>query len=759
MKKKGMLCGLLLAAVLLTAFFVRALPASLPSVPETAREEYLDENGIPYLTEMDSYFYLRFASEMAETGSPFYYSKRGEDPLIGQRSVRENGQGTPVLLSVLAYGLWRFLSLFAETSLVQTARWMGPVLGSLAAVPAFFYVKRRTNLAGGVTAGLLAGLSLPFVAHTHVGFFDTDMLLGVLPLGFVLLQLRAMQERKILRQAVCGACSGILLGLLSMTWYTFYTYFWLLVLGGALGVVLVMAGTGRCPLRRRLAVARGWVFSVLSALAFVYLFRGRAGIDDLKNVISTLRSVGDSVNVFPFAYQYTGEMQPISLLPAGQGVLSVFSADIGSGTGAMGGLIPCVLLLAALPLALAAALRRRETQETEDRQDALIAALTEAGILFLWLAFGVVLMRSRRRFTEIAVLPEAILAGLAVGFIVRLTKNRQAWIRIPVCAALMAGCCLPTGFGAAALARQALPDVTDSMNDAMICIRETTPEDTAIVSWWDKGYFMQYKARRRAITDGGTSNGAVYYYLGKALLGEDPARMAGIFRMLETSAVSPVDDLVRAGAGQAEAAEYLLRTASLSREEARETEPPVPLTEEQLSGLLDKTHPEKKVPLLLVLSEDMLWKTDAISYYGFWDVNTLSQTETTYCIPGIGSAALSPGKETAFSLKNSSLTVKVRMDPIGLVQASVGRAGETFSPGRTVRWKDGTKFQDLRLSGDGPAVILAENEGRTSVLVCSQNLCDSMLIRLFFGRDRSVPGVTLLNTWESPSVQVWKIEE
>ena len=760
MKRKILLCGLALFLVLLISFVIRALPASLPSVPETLREEYLDEDGIPYLTEMDSYFYLRFAAEMSETGSPFFYNIRDKNPLMGQRSPKENGYGTPILLSALAYGLWRFLSLFGKIPLVQVARWMGPVFGSLAAVPAFLYVKRRTNLAGGVAAGLLAGLSLPFVAHTHAGFSDTDMFLAVLPLGFVLLQLRAMQEQKILRQALCGAGGGILMGLLSMIWDTFYTYFWLLVLGGLLGVLLVMACAGRCPFRRRLTVARGWLFSILPALGFVFLFRGQTGLNALMSVTDVLRSVSGSSNVFPFIYQYTGEMQPLPLLPAGQGILSFFSADIRNGTGAMGGLICCLLAAACIPLAVFLSRRKKDAPDPENNREERIAVLTEAGMLLLWLALGVVLMRSKRRFAEISVLPAAVLAGLAVGLIARLVKDRKIWIRIPVCAALIAGCCLPAGLGAAALARSALPDVTDSMNSAMISIRETTPEDTAIASWWDYGYFMQYKARRRTIADGGTTYGEkVFTFLGKALLSEDPAKMTGILRMLEASSVTGVDDLVRCGASEAEAAEYLLRIVPLSREEARGTEPPVPLTEEQFAALLDKTHPREKVPLMLVLSEDLLRKTDAISYFGFWDVHTLSQAETSYCIPGTGPRTLSPGAETVFSLQDTSLILRIRKDPIGLMQASLEMNGATYRPGRIISWKDGVKTQEMILSEDGLAVVLAEREGRTSVLVCSPNLSGSMLVRLFFCGEKDIPGVTLLSEWNAPAVQVWKVEE
>ena len=110
-------------------------------------------------------------------------------------------------------------------------------------------------------------------------------------------------------------------------------------------------------------------------------------------------------------------------------------------------------------------------------------------------------------------------------------------------------------------------------------------------------------------------------------------------------------------------------------------------------------------------------------------------------------------------MRGTTLVLKVRKDPIGLVQASLELDGETFSPGRICCWKDGEKTQDLVYSGEGPAVVLAEREGRTSALVCSQNLCNSMLIRLLFCQDRTAEGVTLLNTRESPLVQVWEIQE
>ena len=749
MKRKQWGLAAALVLVLAVSFCVRALPAFLPSVSEELRPVLQDEDGDPYLTEMDSYFYARFAREMAEAGAPFQYNRRSEDPLMGQRYTVDSGQGIPVLLSVLAYYVWRFLSLFFNVRVIQVVRWMGPVMGSLAAVPVFFYVRRRTNIWGGITAALLVGLSLPFVSHTHAGFFDTDMLLAIVPLGFLLLELRAMQEKDFLRQLVPGVFSGILLGLLSLIWFAFYTYFWLMVLGGLLGILLIMAAAGRCPFRRRITVVRGWLVSVASALLFVFLFRGQPGMQSLLSVISVFRSVSGSTNVFPFTHQFTGEMQPLALLPDGsaQGILSLFRADLSSGLGCLGGLLPCILALLAFPLAVFFAYRKKETPEKAQRYDSLIALMSEAGILLLWLGFGVVLMRSRRRFTEISALPVALLAGLGVGFAVRLLKPLKAGWRAAAGAVLAAVVCLPMGAGAVRYARTALPSAADSMAAAMDYILETQPEDAAIASWWDYGYFMQYASRRRAITDGGTSSGATYYYLAKALMTDDPAEMAGIFRMLETSALSALSDLERAGIPQAEAAEYLLRIAGMSREEAAKTEPLASFSPEQRTAVLDKTHPREKKPLLLVLSADMLNKTGVFAFYGMWDPAAMKQTEEVYWDAGSASRVLSPGGAAVFEMQKSAALLTAQMNENGYVTATEVSGGNIYDLSRLCVWRNGVKVQDTNLGGSGPAVILAEENGRMSAFTCSPNLCGSMFVRLYVCGDRTVPGMKLLGTW------------
>ena len=770
--------GLALLAVLVLAFAVRAVSFGLPGAPAAVREYYQDETGAPYLSEMDSYFYVRLSREMAEAGKSFLYNQREADPLMGSRPAEPQYQPVPVFLSVLTFWVWRILHAFSEVTVLQVARWMGPVVGSLTAVPAFLYVRQRTNLAGGLAAGLLAGLAIPFVAHTYAGFFDTDMLLGVLPLGAVLAELRAMRERRLGRQVMFAAASGGLLAVLSLVWLTFYTYFWLMALGGFLGLALAAA----CPMgysaRRRGQVLRGWLLCLGFSLLGVFLLRGVTGLQTLGQILSVFGSVSGSSNDFPFAHQYTEEMGAIPYLPdvGSQGVLSLLQGSIDTVLGCLGGVIPCVMAAVFLILGPGKALRRR--QEPAARHDAMIAALLELGMLLLWLAAGVKLSGPSRRFAEIAVLPLTVLAGLGVGELAGLASGRRAWRRTAGAVLAMAAF-LPMGLGALQMTLRVGPSVTDAQQAAMDYIRDTQPQDAVIGAWWDDGYYMQYAARRRTVADGGTSSGVMNYFLSKALLSRDPGQLRGIFRMLETSGTQAVGYLTRCGAAQPQAAKLLLEAASLDREAAgtlaRET---LGLTPEQAAGLLDLTHPLEKRPMVLVLGSDLFAKLSAITYYGYWDLETHTVADTCYWLSTGSAFALPAGGKVRSALTDASITLTVE-ERDGVLQAALDKNGIPYRLSGVQVWRDGALIQNTKLSGNGPTVLLLEEADRLFGFAFSPNLADSMLVRLFLCGSGQEAGLDLLDTWYGPDnqkaigperrmavsnrlswgVQVWRMEE
>lgn len=736
----------LLLLVLAVSFLVRAETYSLPSVAEGDRAYYLDESGEPYLTEMDSYFFVRLAREMSENG-PFLYNKRFEDPLMATRPVKSDEQTLPTLPSLLAWFVWRFLSLFGKTEVISVARWMGPVLASLAAVPVFFYLKHRTNLAGAFTGALLAGAAIPFVAHTHAGFFDTDMLLGILPLGFILLELYAMQATRLRKQAAAGICSGFLLGLLSLTWYAHFAYFWLMVLGGLPGLILILLCPMRIPFRRRLKAFRGFAVSVLSALAFVFAFRGLPGLNELGSILTAFRNVSGSSSSFPFIHQYTGEMQALATLPADRSLLSLVKGDIGTALGCLGGILPCIFILLAFPLGVLRSLRKKELPEAQHRYEAMIALLAEIGMLVLWMAAGAKLTVTRRRFAEITVLPGAVIAGLGVGFVTGLLKNRRFPWKAVAGAALSVTVCLPMVSGARALTRAVTPSVSDSMDNAMRYVEEHTPEDTAVAAWWDYGYFIEYTARRRAIVDGGSTSAVINYFMAHALLSDSPAQMAGLLRMTEVSGSSALYALTGAGLSQPEAADALLRMAGTDRDGAEEILRELSVEAADRAAVLDMTHPEEEKPLLLALTGDLLVKLEALSYFGLWDLETRTAADSVYWTHGDASRELSPGGETVWHMQTPGIVLRVKTDEAGTAEAEMDKNGVQYQLSRLCVWKDGVKVQDTALPGDGPAVILVCENGVYTAVSCSPNLCDSMLFRLYICQDRTVKGADLLGTW------------
>ena len=745
MKKRGW--AWLLLVVLLCAG-VRVSSFWLPGIPESKRAFFQDVEGEPYLTEMDSYFYARMARTMAEENGIRLYNHRLSDPLMGPREKETPAsQGDPLLLSILTFWIWKGLSLFFGVSVIQVARWIGPAFGALAAVPAFLYVRRRTNLPGGVTAGILAGAAIPFVCHSFAGFFDTDSLLGVLPLGMVTAFLTAVQEKRIRRQAGFSLLSGACFGLLSLTWSSFHTYFWLLVLGGILSGLLILAVPSRIPFRRRLTALRGFGMTVGCALLFLLLLRGPTGVRVLGNVLSTFRSVtGGGPSAYPYAHQYTSEMQAIPGLPEG-GMLSLFQGGTESLLNRLGGVIPCLLAAAGVILILLIPFLRRREGEQAPAAEERLAGLSETGILILWLAAGLKLSLGSQRIAEIAALPFAVLAGLGVGTLTGMARRWPA-ARGILSGALPAVCCVSVVLGAWSCAWNDIPYATDARAEAMEWIRDNTPAETALASWWDDGYFNQYTSRRRDLADGGSSSGVLNYYLGHILLSDQPAEAAGLLRMLENSSTAAVSFLTARGMTELETAKLLPKLVSLPRTEAeallcRETA----LEETDRTTLLDRTHPAENPPLYLVLSTDLLSKAGALTYYGLWDPEAGRPGSGAYFLMSRASRPIERNTECVFSMGGSGEELRIRRDAAGEPELVRDPKNMFYNASSLSRWKDGKRTGFLELEGDGPAVFLLEEEGRFCAFACSPNLRDSLLVRLFVCGDREVPGFEAVGTW------------
>ena len=735
----------LLLAILGFSIWVRTVSGSLPSLDSQERLWLQDEDGLPYLSEMDSYFYLRKAEEMAEEDRMIPVNFRSTDALMGPRvQSQENETAIPLGLSVLAWLLWKYMLSGFGVTLRQTAFWMGTVLGSMTAVPAFCYVRKRTCLMGGVAAGILSGCALPFVLHTYAGFFDTDMVLGVLPLTQMLAQFSAMKEKRPGRQFGWALLSAAALSLMSLFWVAYYGYFVLaLVCMLCAGVIPVMRPEGKQ--KGRWTMLRGGLMPLLCSAALLVLLHGKAFPEDLAGAVMAYRSFRVSTDAMPFVFQQTGEMRAPRVFPA-LSPLEWVKANTKTLVGMLGGMFPCLMGLLAVPAGLLGPVLERKYAGNEKRTDTQQSADIAAETVYLgvWLLITGYLACIGNRFAELAVLPLSVLCGLLVGRLdMTAAKCTRRGLARVLCI-LLAVCTVgPVCRGAWNTSRAARPFLNDAKSEAMHFIRETLPADTAVAGWWDDGYYTEYAAGRRTLADGGTDSGKINWLMAKALLTEDDGFAGRILRMLSVHGADALDRLEQACGDQAEAADLLIRLLKREREEAASM-----LSSTGISGeILEYTHPETGSPLVLTLSTDMVAKHGTLAYFAFWNPAARAQEEKTFAVIPDASIALESSRECDMPMRGGEYTLHLSMDAQGRIACTYSGEQGTVTPSRLCVWEQGERIQDEQYGNDHAAVVVVREGKSCSAMLCSANLCDSMLIRLMFCEDAHIPGIRHLGTW------------
>ena len=752
---KALLPLAVIVLILLFAFLVRARAYSLPATAKDEKQYMQDENGEPYLTEMDSYYYLRKTAEMAEAGKAKLFDYRTDDLKIGQRIRVPHQSFMPEGLPSLAYLLWRYVFALFGVSLTQVAIWMGPVISALAAIPAFLYVKRRTNLVGGAVAGLLVGCAIPFVVHTHAGFFDTDMMLGILPLTFLLCQLWCMQEEKLSRQVILALVSALGMTGLYCIWGASRTYYLLALICAALSSLIVFLLPSKIlpekPWLRKWKVLRGALLSHVLSVGLLYLVGGSYAIDRLINVLGTIRfATGASSAAMPNAFQYTSEMMTIRNF-TGWSPLQLYKAHSQSLLGMLGGAMPCLFAALMIPLTVVFLIfpRKRTGEEAAERKKSIVPTVAEVAFFAPWLGFSLKYAFTGVRYAEIAVLPIAVMSGLILGRITEVAKQgkektRKWFLAAGVILAILT--VIPVCSGSWKSSGTAKSLVSDGRAQAMDYIREEYPNVESVAGWWDDGYYIQYRGEKRSLSDGGTSSGRVNWFLGKALMTNDPKLSAGIFRMLNETCLDALYGLMGDGMDETDAIALLLQILPMDREEAAKMLDAAGIDQKYL----DMTHPLSSNDMALTLSSDLMGKILAMGYYGFWDPAKGEVTEKVAMFYSRRSFTFDAEGKAAVPMIGANAVTYLTMDPEGTLSAYyTDEQGNQHGVGRVCIWEDGVKIQDKKnvTYRMQPCVILVKEGERYCCALCTNNLTDSMLVRLFFCEDKSVENLTYLGTW------------
>lgn len=719
-KLKPLIIIILLFSVV---FFIRAEAYNISGAPDQSQDFYKDASGLPYFSEMDSYYNYRLTLNYIQKGIIGDTKLNGTDWDLHSYSPPGRAIDYPPLIVYITSFFYYIANLFGKMPLTEVAFWTGALIGSLCVIPAYLFVRRITNDYGGITAGILVGLAPTYFAHTYAGFFDTDMFNMILPLLVIWFFAESILAKDIKKRAIFASLSAISLMVFSLAWVGYI--FYLSILVAFVITYLIVARfilTESKPMNEYSSKLKWFldqkeIFSLLIVLVigglFVGIFNGFSSIlDSLYGLIGVnqIQALAQATT-YPNVYVSVSELQIPSLISAGGGISSVVLPNQSSIIGGVGGLlafISGILGVGALVWKVKStyhtkkqshaskkpgksqrkekyAGKRKNIENTQHpqtkmskteifdfkRENLLYAVLFVVWILMtgyavtkgfrfistfslpislcagIFIGFAVVYVRENLKTAStlallafiagaLTIYPFGIstvatlVGGLIVGLIVLLIKKPE--IRAPIVMSLIVLAVIaPSVSGANTTANSVVPGTDDGMWDSMSWIKNNTPNNTVVMSWWDFGHLFTAAADRPVTFDGGSQNTPRAYWIGKAMVTTNETLSSGIFRMLASSGDQAYLTLDNYTHDSGKTAEILTATLGISKDQAQVVMVnKYKLTSQQAQTILNYTHPAKETPFVFVASSDMLGKAGWWSYFGSWDFKKQNATRSSY---------------------------------------------------------------------------------------------------------------------------------
>ncbi len=654
--------------LVLAVFAIRAETINLGGITDPDMKAlYQDDTGMPYFTELDSYYNYRLTENYLENGHLGDTQINGTD--WDSLSTSPNGREAnyqPVIIMLAAW-VYNFVNMFGNVSLTQVAFWIGPFIGSLAVLPAFFIVKRATGSTwGAIVAGVIAGAAPAYFTHTYGGFFDTDMFNVLFPLMTVLFLTESIYAKKTVFKALYAVLSALFLALFSLSW-SGYAYMVLLTFGTLIlyfpASYLMDKFDGK-----DLSNKKEWfknnpatiTFIVFAIVAIILLMItvGSTFLETTLGILGMSTSLQSATagTAYPNVYVSVGEMQipqVIDIINNSGGVFTMIFALLGF-----------VLLFVGLSKKAKSEeekveevpekkLRTRrykpKTKKAEEishahehkfipgkfewTQDQKYRNLFLFVLLILWTVGIAVMLTQGTRFIEQFEVPIALLAGIFIGIFVEyidLKLEQKNYVTIIALALVLLAIISPL-YADHLTSSQAVGSTNDDMYNTLTWIKANTPENSVLASWWDFGHLFTAVADRQVVFDGGSQNNMRAYWIGNSLATPNEDLSAGILRMLANSGEEASNVLDSYTGDTTKTVKILNEILPMDRTQASSTlTGTYGLDAQQANSVLDLTHPSETKPVYLILSSDMLSKAAWWSYFGSWNFENQTSYHYSY---------------------------------------------------------------------------------------------------------------------------------
>ncbi len=548
-----------------------------------------------YLQESDSYYFLDLTQNILEKGD--VSSRVDGSRFFNEKMLAPLGYWEPQTwhpyIGAWVYRITKFFNpgIDLMTGLGFTPLFLFPlVLGVffLACVglgcewPAVF------------TASVFFILSPIYLQRSTFAWYDNDtysVLFPILNLGLLFLALRATDNLK--KMLVWGILAGLSFTLYARFW-TGWAFSWALATG-AMTLITARAFFFKEPHRRNtgilLAIILGTTLLLLMAMI----------------------GAGQFFELFPFAL---GELKKF-LLPQMSGWPDLFivvgelhptTAD--QAISLTGGPIVFWGGMAALGVSLWKAIAGRK-----HAADTVILLTAFTAVTFI-------LALRAERFTILLVAPICLAFALGLDMLWRSqdifkTKLPPRLLKILFTAALIALTFIPVAITHQKMASYLHPIFNSAWDRALTRLREKSPPDSIVNTWWSPGHFVKAVAGRRVTFDGASIKGEQAYWLTKVHLSTTEQEALGILRMLNTSSNKAAEFLEERGWPLSRAVPLLTDICALPRAEASRRLNGL-MAPADAQELLKLTHGTPPPSYVLIYNENVDGNV-LLGYIGKWD--------------------------------------------------------------------------------------------------------------------------------------------
>ena len=201
----------------------------LNGVPANENDYYQNQNGLPYMYELDSYYNYRLTENYLDHGY------LGDTIINGTEwDLHSYYPGVPLdyppLIVYITAFIYKFVNLFSQIPLLTVCFWLPVFIGPLCGIPAYFFVSRHTNEYGGLIAGILA-VTIPFYAiRSFPGWFDTDIFNIIFPILIIWFFIESFQVKNTKLKISFAFLSAFSMFLFATAWNGYQYLFYIILI-------------------------------------------------------------------------------------------------------------------------------------------------------------------------------------------------------------------------------------------------------------------------------------------------------------------------------------------------------------------------------------------------------------------------------------------------------------------------------------------------------------------------------------------------